>query len=62
MLSRYEYSCVGGSDGGNGVQYTNFSGSDRYAPYQLSAGTGQGTTTREFGEPTGELYAGGGGG
>ena len=62
MLSRYEYSCVGGSDGGNGVQYTNFSGADKYAPYQLSAGTGQGTTTREFEEPTGDLYAGGGGG
>lgn len=39
---------AGGSDGGNG------GGS--------SGGTGQGTTTREFGESTGTLYAGGGGG
>ena len=38
----------GGRDGGNG-------GSDKYA-----GGTGQGSTTREFGEPTGDLYAGGG--
>ena len=36
----------GGSDGGNGTPY---------------GGRGQGTTTREFGEPTGDLYAGGGG-
>lgn len=42
----------GGSDGNNG-----FNGSSaRYG------GRGQGTTTREFGEPTGKLYAGGGGG
>lgn len=41
----------GGSDGSDG-------GSSGAA----SGGTGQGTTTREFGEPTGDLYAGGGGG
>lgn len=40
----------GGSDGSNGTQA------------QGSAGGGQGTTTREFGESTGKLYAGGGGG
>lgn len=40
----------GGSDGGNG--------SSRYD----RGGKGQGTTTREFGESTGDLYAGGGGG
>ena len=40
----------GGSDGSNGG---NGSG---------TVGTGQGTTTREFGESTGTLYAGGGGG
>lgn len=40
----------GGSDGGNGA-------SGGYA-----GGTGQGTTTREFGESSGKLYAGGGGG
>lgn len=40
---------IGGSDGSNG------SG-------MFKAGTGQGSTTREFGESTGDLYAGGGGG
>ena len=38
----------GGSDGGNGSGQT--------------PGIGQGTTTREFGESTGYLYSGGGGG
>lgn len=42
----------GGSDGSNG--------SSTIAGY--IGGTGQGTTTREFGESTGKLYAGGGGG
>lgn len=42
---------VGGSDGGNGGSYGSYTG-----------GTGQGTTTREFGESTGDLYAGGGAG
>lgn len=44
---------LGGSDGANGGHggYSNAAG-----------GTGQGTTTREFGESTGKLYAGGGGG
>ena len=40
----------GGSDGSNG-------GNGYY-----NGGTGQGTTTREFGEASGTLYAGGGGG
>ena len=40
---------VGGSDGSNGSGVS-------------FAGTGQGTTTREFGESTGDLYSGGGGG
>ena len=40
----------GGSDGANG------------STASYPGGTGQGTTTREFGEPTGELYSGGGGG
>lgn len=39
----------GGSNGGNGGG-------------QHGAKTGQGTTTREFGETTGDLYSGGGGG
>ena len=41
----------GGSDGGNGAYWGNSTG-----------GRGQGTTTREFGESTGDLYSGGGGG
>lgn len=41
-----------GSNGGNG--YENSGGS-------FKGGTGQGTTTREFGESTGKLYAAGGG-
>ena len=44
---------TGGSDGGNGEQGGNGG---------LPGGSGQGTTTREFGEQTGKLYAGGGGG
>ena len=43
---------AGGVDGGNGGYYDAAG----------SGGTGQGTTTREFGESTGKLYAGGGGG
>lgn len=41
----------GGSNGGNGT-----------AGNVSQGGTGQGTTTREFGESTGKLYSGGGGG
>lgn len=41
---------AGGSDGSNGVYGS------------LGNGTGQGTTTKEFGETTGTLYSGGGGG
>lgn len=44
----------GGSDGANGVTGYGTSG--------FTNGTGQGTTTREFGESSGTLYAGGGGG
>lgn len=48
----------GGSDGGNGdPQNAANIGIDHWG----SPGRGQGTTTREFGEPTGTLYAGGGG-
>ena len=46
-------SVVGGNGGSNGSD-----GDLAYGTY----GRGQGTTTRAFGEPTGELYAGGGGG
>ena len=51
----YSYHGYGGSDGGNG-EFTR----DSHFPH--NGGTGQGTTTRAFGEPTGELFAGGGGG
>ena len=44
---------TGGTDGSDGVKNSSSSG---------SAGKGQGTTTREFGEPTGDLYASGGSG
>lgn len=44
---------IGGSDGANG-------GHGGYS--DTAGGTGQGFTTREFGEETGKLYAGGGGG
>ena len=43
---------TGGTNGGNGGL-----GGDNW-----TGGTGQGTTTREFGESSGALYAGGGGG
>lgn len=45
----------GGSDGGNGYD-------GRETGYRGSGGLGQGTTTREFGESWGTVYAGGGGG
>ena len=48
----------GGSDGADG------GGNPAYTAGQwawASRGKGQGTTTREFGEPNGDLYAGGGG-
>lgn len=43
----------GGSDGNNG---------EHGYPTDKAGGAGQNTTTREFGEATGKLYAGGGGG
>lgn len=57
MQSRGSYTGAGGADGN--------SGSYGYTSRDLertSGGAGQGTTTREFGETTGKLYAGGGGG
>lgn len=45
----------GGSDGADGGSSSSGSSSDK-------GGTGQGTTTREFGEATGKLYSGAGGG
>lgn len=49
----------GGSDGSDGTTMTK-AGTE--LTNAINMGTGQGTTTREFGEPTGDLYAGGGGG
>ena len=56
---RFEYTSSSTTDvvGGNG----GTDGSDGDLAYD-TFGRGQGTTTRAFGEPTGELYAGGGGG
>ena len=48
----------GGSNGGNGSKGTYTSGNSSRAG---SGGTGQGYTTRAFGEPDGEIYSGGGG-
>lgn len=50
------YGGSGGSNGGNGG--FAYYGSASYG----TAGTGQGTTTREWGSASGTLYAGGGGG
>lgn len=64
---------AGGSGGGGAVSGSSVigsggsDGSDGSTGYPVTSvygigGKGQGTTTREFGEPTGKLYAGGGGG
>lgn len=55
--NRMGYGGNGGSDGSDGI-----SGRDGYNGENGTPGKGQGTTTREFGEATGDLYAGGGGG
>ncbi len=46
---------TGGSNGSDGGE------SDSQYSYSINGGTGQGTTTRSFGESSGTLYAGGGG-
>lgn len=55
-----------GGSGGGGGGYSSYvggnGGSDGEDGTGKSKGTGQGTTTREFGETTGKLYSGGGGG
>lgn len=60
---------AGGSGGGGYITsspYTGYAGgsdgSDGVSGGGSTPGKGQGTTTREFGESTGDLYAGGGGG
>lgn len=55
--TRAGYGGDGGSDGNNGSP-----GRDGWQGNNGAGGTGQGTTTREFGETEGELYAGGGAG
>lgn len=57
----------GGSGGGGGVAYKSSGGEGgtdggNGSAGDAAGGRGQGTTTREFGEETGKLYAGGGGG
>lgn len=65
--------CAGGSGGGGraNVNTTNYTtvgqggsdGGDGYPSSDIeNGGKGQGTTTREFGEAYGKIYAGGGGG
>lgn len=65
----YYYPRSGGSAGGwgswvgkNGSREGRSNGDSQPSDTERYGGTGQGTTTREFGEPTGKLYAGGGGG
>lgn len=51
----------GGAAGGNGVGGTNGGNGTSGDVERPTVGTGQGTTTREFGENSGTLYATGGG-
>lgn len=51
----------GGSDGKNG-DISRYHTTDPIADVIAYGGRGQGSTTREFGETSGELYSGGGGG
>lgn len=52
---RWMKGTTGGSNGSDGGE------SDSQYSYSINGGTGQGTTTRSFGESSGTLYAGGGG-
>lgn len=66
------YGGNGGSGGGSGAYTQNYGGNggdngtngttNNPSEVPTSYGVGQGTTTREFGEANGKLYAGGGGG
>lgn len=51
----------GGSDGGDGSNAVRYAGTSS-EKIVARGGTGQGTTTREFGEASGDLYSGGGAG
>jgi hypothetical protein len=60
-----QYGGAGGSGGGSGGQESyqrGAGGSDGASGSGSTPGSGQGTTTREFGESTGTLYGGAGGG
>lgn len=67
---KYEGAGGDGGSGGGGsttvdskvVGNGGFDGNNGSAGNYGAGGTGQGSTTREFGEPNGKLYAGGGGG
>jgi hypothetical protein len=52
----------GGSGGGGTARQGGSDGSNGVSSGAIIGGKGQGTTTREFGEATGKLYAGGGSG
>jgi len=52
---------IGGNGGSGGSGMNGYGGSDGANGTGSSPGTGQGTTTREFGEADGYIYAGGGG-
>lgn len=56
ITSPYNVAGAGGSDGSDGGAANPQPNATNYP-----IGSGQGTTTREFGEATGKLYAGGGG-
>ncbi len=67
--SYYFYPRSGGTAGGwgswvgaNGSREGRSEGDSQQSDTERYGGTGQGTTTREFGESGGKLYAGGGGG
>lgn len=53
---------AGGSGGGGTANKGGSDGSNGLSSEAYIGGKGQGTTTREFGEATGKLYAGGGSG
>jgi hypothetical protein len=57
--SHYGYQSMPPGAGGSDVSSV---GSKTYGSTTITGGTGQGTTTRDFGESTGTLRAGGGGG
>ena len=51
---------LGGTDGSDGKPMIITSGYNISSTKTITGGTGQGTTTREFGDPAGDLYSTGG--